>query len=165
MIISAIVAFGNNREIGKDNQIPWYLPNDLKWFKKTTINHHVLMGRKNFEAMGKPLPKRTNIVLTRNPFFLATGCLVVHSLEEGLELAESHGVDELFIIGGEQIYRAFIPYYDKLYLTEIDIDIPGADTFFPEIDLADYTQKSHKKFDPDDKNKFHHAISIYERKS
>ena len=138
MIISAIVAYGNNREIGKDNQIPWHLPNDLKWFKKTTLNQHVLMGRKNFEAMGKPLPKRTNIVVTRNPFFLATGCLTAHSIEEGIELAQGHEIDELFIIGGEQIYTYCIPFYDKLYLTHIDVSIPDADTFFPEIDLEYY---------------------------
>lgn len=165
MIISGIVAYGNNREIGKDNAIPWYLPNDLKWFKKTTLNHHVLMGRKNFEAMGKPLPKRTNIILTRNPFFLATGCLVIHSLDEGIELAKKNGEEELFIIGGEQIYRAFIPYYDKLYLTEIDINIPDADTYFPDIDMSEYYSISEKKFEPDEKNKYLHTIKIFERTS
>ena len=163
MIISAIVAHGNNREIGQNNQIPWYLPNDLKWFKSTTLNHHVLMGRKNFDSLGKPLPKRTNMVLTRNPFFIASGCLVVHSVEEGLELARSHKVEELFIIGGEQIYAEFIPYYHKLYITEIDIDVPQADTFFPEMDLSPYRCISEKVFHPDEKNKFKHTIKVYER--
>ena len=165
MIISAIVAYGNNREIGENNQIPWYLPNDLKWFKKTTLNHHVLMGRKNFESMGKPLPKRTNIVVTRNPFFLATGCLVVHSVEEGIELALSHEVDELFIIGGEQIYRYCIPFYDKLYLTEIDIDVPNADTFFPEIDLSNFTCLSSTHYPKDENNKYDHTINVFEKTS
>lgn len=164
MIISAIVAYGKNREIGKDNQIPWYLPNDLKWFKKATLNHTVLMGRKNFDSIGKPLPKRTNIIVTRNPFFLASGCLVVHSVEEGIEWAEKNDIDELFIIGGEQIYRLCIPYYDKLYITEIDIEVPGADIFFPEIDLSEYQCISEKLFTKDAKNKYDHAIKVFEKK-
>ena len=165
MIISAIVAFGKNREIGKDNQIPWYLPNDLKWFKKSTSNHHVLMGRKNFESIGKPLPNRTNIIVTRNPFYLASGCLIVHSIEEGIELAESHEIQELFIIGGQQIYEYCIPYYDKLYLTEIDIEVPNADTFFPKIDLSSFTLESQEEHKKDSKNKHDHTISVYVKES
>ncbi len=164
MIVSAIVAYGKNREIGKDNQIPWYLPNDLKWFKQSTLNQTILMGRKNFDSIGKPLPTRTNIIVTRNPFFLASGCLVVHSVEEGIEWAENNDIQELFVIGGEQIYRLCIPYYDKLYITEIDIEVPGADTFFPEIDLSEYACTSQKIFSKDTKNKYDHAIKVYEKR-
>ena len=95
---------GNNREIGKDNDIPWYLPADLKYFKKRTSGHPIIMGRKCFESIGRPLPKRTNIIITRNPYFIISNALVVHSLPEALELAHREEKEEIFIIGGGGIY-------------------------------------------------------------
>ena len=94
MIISAIVAVSSNGVIGKDNQIPWYLPEDLKYFKKVTLGHPVIMGRKSFLSIGRPLPKRTNIIITRDPFFVVSGCLVVNTIEEGLEWAMKSGDEE-----------------------------------------------------------------------
>jgi dihydrofolate reductase len=120
MTISAILAMSKNRVIGKDNQIPWHLSADLKYFKRTTLNHHIIMGRKTFLSIGNPLPKRTNVVLTRNPFFIASNVLVATSIEEGLQLARDNGEEETFIIGGGEIYRQSMPYLDKIYLTLIE---------------------------------------------
>ena len=112
MIVSAIVAVAKNNVIGINNGIPWYLPADLKYFKKTTLNHHIIMGRKSYESIGRPLPKRTNVIVTRDPFFMASNCLVVHSVEEGLQLALDNNETEAFIIGGGEIYRLGMPFVD-----------------------------------------------------
>ena len=105
MIISCIVAMNQDRIIGNDNQIPWYLPADLKYFKKITTGHHILMGRKCYESIGKPLPNRTNIILTRNPYFVVSNCITIHTLEEGILIAKQNKENELFIIGGGEIYE------------------------------------------------------------
>ncbi|RMG82437.1 MAG: dihydrofolate reductase, partial [Bacteroidetes bacterium] len=139
MIISTIVATAKNNVIGKDNQIPWYLPADLRYFKKMTLNHHIIMGRNCYESIGRPLPKRTNIIVTRNPFFIASGCLIAHSVEEALELARENGEAEAFIIGGGQIYEQSRHLWDKIYLTEVDVEVEG-DVFFPEIDPAQWEE-------------------------
>ena len=134
MTISAIVATAHNRVIGINNAIPWYLPADLKYFKRITLNHHIIMGRNCFESIGNPLPKRTNIIVTRNPFYVASGCIVVHSVEEGLQVAIENGEEEVFIIGGGQVYEQSKALWSRLYLTKVDLDIKG-DVFFPEIGL------------------------------
>jgi len=121
MIISTIVAVAKNNVIGKDNDIPWYLPADLKYFKKITTGHHIVMGRKCYESIGRPLPKRTNVVVTRNPFFIATGCVITHNVAEAVQLAEANGEEEVFIIGGGQIYEIALPHVDRIYLTEVDL--------------------------------------------
>lgn len=162
MTISIIVAISENRAIGINNQIPWYLPADLKYFKKTTLGHHILMGRKSYLSIGKPLPKRTNLVLTRNPFFTATGITVIHNLEEGIEIARSSGEEELFIIGGGDIYRQSIDLVDRLYITEVDIQTEG-DTFFPEIDLNKWDLISEDYHLADDRNKWNYCFKIYHR--
>lgn len=164
MIISAIVAVANNRVIGKDNNIPWYLPTDLKYFKKMTLDHHVIMGRKSFESIGNPLPKRTNIIITRNPFFIASNCLVTRSVEEALAIAKSHGEEEVFIIGGAQIYALSEKYWDRLYLTEIDLEADG-DILFPDIDFEDWKLVSEDPHKADDKNEYDYNFKIFERKS
>ncbi len=105
MIVSSIVAVSKNRVIGKENGMPWHLPKDMRYFKRKTLNHHVIMGRKNFEAMGSPLPKRTNIILTRDPYYISSSSLVVHSIEEALTIAFDNGEEEVFIIGGGEIYK------------------------------------------------------------
>jgi dihydrofolate reductase len=132
MLISSIVATAQDNIIGKNNRIPWYLSNDLKYFKRTTLGHHVIMGRKSFESIGRPLPKRTNIIITRNIFFAASNCLVAHSVEEALELAHDNGEEVAFIIGGAQIYEQSMAFWDKLYLTEVDAQID----FSPEDEIA-----------------------------
>ncbi|NUO03715.1 MAG: dihydrofolate reductase, partial [Saprospiraceae bacterium] len=125
MIISAIVAVAKNNVIGKNGEIPWYLPADLRFFKQTTLNHHVIMGRRSFDSIGRPLPKRTNVVITRDPFFVGTGCIVAHSVEEALHIARNNGETEAFIIGGGEIYAQSMPYWDRLYLTRVDAAIEG----------------------------------------
>lgn len=162
MRISAIAAMSLERVIGKDNQIPWYLPADLKFFMRTTMGHHVIMGRKNYIAMGKPLPRRTNIIITRNPFFVSSGCIVVHSLEEALAYAHAHKETEAFIIGGGEIYRLALEYLDRIYLTTIDLHVDG-DVFFPEIDPAQWQVVSEERHEPDAKNAYSFTIRIYDR--
>lgn len=164
MIVSAIVAVSKNGVIGKDNQIPWYLPADLAWFKRTTIGHHVIMGRLSFRSIGRPLPKRTNIVVTRDPFFTATGCLVAHSVEEALDLALGAGETEVFIIGGGQIYRQSIPYWDRVYLTAVDIEVQG-EVHFPEMKKEEWKLVREEHHEPDDKNPLSYTFRVLERLS
>ena len=137
MILAAIVAFSRNRVIGRDGDMPWHLPEDLKFFKRTTRGKPVIMGRRTFEALGKALPGRRNIVITRNPGFSASDCQRAASLDAALALVDS--AEEAFIIGGGQLYRQALPRLDRLYLTEIDTEIPG-DTFFPAIDEAEWRE-------------------------
>lgn len=163
MLVSAIAAVGHNGVIGHNNQIPWYLPADLKYFKRTTLNHFVIMGRRSFESIGRPLPNRTNVVITRDPFFIASGCLVVQSVEQALELAWDAEETEAFIIGGGEIYRQSLPFWDRIYLTEVDIAVPG-DTFFPDPDWEEWNLVSEEPHIPDEKNEFAWTFKVFERK-
>ena len=162
MIISAIVATARNNVIGKDNDIPWYLPADLKYFKKQTLNHHNVMGRKCFESIGRPLPKRTNIVISRNPYFIASNCLVAHSVSEGIDLAIANDEEELFIIGGGQIYELTEPLWDRLYLTQVDLYVEG-DVFFPELNMDEWQLLSETQHKKDEKNEHDYTFKIFER--
>lgn len=162
MIVSAIVATAKNNVIGKNNDIPWYLPADLKYFKKTTLNHHIIMGRKSFQSIGKPLPKRTNIVITRNPFFIASNCIMSTSVEEALSIAQDNGETEAFIIGGGQIYELSKSYWDKLYLTEVDLEVDG-DIFFPQLNQDEWKLISSEHHEPDEKNEHPYTFKIFER--
>ena len=163
MTISAIVAVGKNNVIGYKNTIPWYLPADFAYFKRTTLGHHIIMGRKCFESIGRPLPKRTNIIVTRDPFYLSSGCIVVHSLREALALAAQNGENEAFIIGGGEIYTQTMDLINKLYVTEVDIEAEG-DVFFPEIDAAVWQLISEEKHDKDEKNEFDYTYKVYQRR-
>ena len=162
MTISAIVAISKNRVIGNENDIPWYLPADLKYFKKTTLNHHIIMGRNTFQSIGKPLPKRTNIVMTRNPFFIASGCLITHSLEQALKLAFDNEEQEVFIIGGGQIYDLALPYLDKIYLTEVDLEVPGT-VVFPVLPDKEWKEIAAEAHPSDEKNEHAYTFKIYTR--
>lgn len=162
MIVSAIVATARNKVIGKDNQIPWYLPADLAYFKRTTLDHHVLMGRNSFRSIGRPLPKRTNIVITRDPFFKADGVQVAHSVEEALGMAYDNGETEAFIIGGGEIYRDSMDLWDKVYLTEVDMEVEG-DVFFPVLDPAEWRETWRETHVPDAKNEWAYTFRILER--
>ncbi|MEM9417024.1 MAG: dihydrofolate reductase [Bacteroidota bacterium] len=133
MLKSIIVAKAQNNAIGKDNQLLWHLPQDMKHFKQTTMGHHMIMGRKTFESIGRPLPGRELIVVTRNPDYHAPGCKTVGNIEEALAWAEQAGEPEVLIAGGEEIYRATLPLTDKIYLTEVKTVLEG-DTFFPTLD-------------------------------
>jgi len=162
MILSAIVAISANNVIGKDNELPWYLPADLKYFKKTTLGHPVIMGRKSYESIGRPLPKRTNIVLTRDPYFISSGILIAHSLSEATSLAEELESDEVFIIGGATIYEGSLPFLDRMYITEVHEEFEG-DTFFPEWNREEWKLILEEHHQSDEKNKFNYSFKIYER--
>lgn len=164
MLISAIFAMSRNRVIGKDNDLPWYLSDDLKFFKKKTLGHHIIMGRNSFEAIGRPLPKRTNVILTRNPYYVVSQCLIAHTVEEALSLAYNNGEEEAFIIGGEAVFRTALPLLDKIYMTYIDEDIEG-DTYFPEFDESEWELISTQNFNADEKNDYDFEIRELRRKT
>ncbi len=163
MIISCIVATAKNNVIGKDNDIPWYLPADLKYFKKITSDHPIIMGRNCFESIGRPLPKRTNIIITRNPFYIVSNAFVVHSIEESLRVAQETGAKECFIIGGGHIYTQTQDLWDKLYLTEVDLDVDG-DVFFPKLELSEWDETSCEEHGPDEKNVYSYRFKVLTRK-
>ncbi len=162
MKVSAIVAASKNGIIGDDNKIPWYLQADFKFFKQTTMNHHIIMGRKTFDSIGKPLPKRTNIVITRNPFFVATGVLVANSMEEALSIASDNGETEAFIIGGGTIYEQSLPYLDEIYYTEVQTELEG-DTFFPKLNYLEWEKTEIMSHKADEKNNYNFIISNLKR--
>jgi dihydrofolate reductase len=147
MKISLIVAASQNNVIGLNNQLPWHLPEDLQYFKAVTMGKPILMGRKTYESIGRPLPGRTNIVLTRDANWSAEGVVVVNDLDSARAASEkacvTAGVDELMIIGGEQIYRKFLPVADKLYLTKVEAVVEG-DAYFPAIDPDQWQQVTEK---------------------
>lgn len=165
MIRSIIVARASNGVIGKDNGLIWHMPNDLKFFKETTTGHYVLMGRKSYEAIGKPLPNRLNIVITRNPDYSIEGAMISHSLTEALRLAEEQKQEETFILGGGEIYRQALKnnLVDRIYLTEIKESFEG-DTFFPELNLTKWEETSRQEFKADEKNPHDYAFVVLNRK-
>lgn len=166
MIISLIAALTQNRVIGKNNDLPWHLPDDMKYFMQTTKAHVVIMGRKNYDSIPekfRPLPNRDNIVVTHNKDFIAKGCTVVHSLEEALEIARARGEKEVFVIGGAEIYRLALPRADRLYLTEIKAILAG-DTHFPPFTPAEWKEVSRKSHPADDRHAYSFDFVVYERK-
>lgn len=157
--VSMIVAMDRNRIIGRDNKLPWRLPADLAYFKKTTMGHPVIMGRKTFESIGKPLPGRANIIVTRDKSYAAEGCQVVHSPEDALNAASAQSP---FIIGGSDMYSLFFPLADRLYVTLIDGQFTG-DTYFPAIEPREWRLTSSEPGTVDEKNEYPHTFLIYER--
>ena len=153
MKLSIIVAASENNVIGKDNDLPWRLSADLKHFKKITSGHCIIMGRNTYESIGKPLPKRTNIVVTSNTSLNFEGCLMVHSLEEAIKKAKEFEKEEAFIIGGATLYKACLDKVDHIYLTRVHAQIAG-DTFFPEIDFSKWKVASEEKHVADEKNQY-----------
>ncbi len=167
MIISLIAALSKNRIIGKNNDLPWHLPDDMKYFMQTTKGHHVILGRKNYDSLPekfRPLPNRTNIVITRQKDFKANDCVIVHSLKDALAIARKDNEPEVFVIGGAEIYKLGFPISHRLYLTEIDAVIEG-DTHFPEFDKEDWTETSRVHHSPDERHKFPFDFVVYERKA
>lgn len=160
-MISFLLAMDANLLIGQRNTLPWHLPDDLRHFKKMTIGHPVVMGRKTFDSIGKPLPGRQNIVLTRDPNFAPADAAVFHSVKDFLKSGMTCG-RECFIIGGEQIFEAFIPYADRLYITRIDAEFEG-DTFFTVFDDHEWRLVSETPGRLDKKNVLPHRFLIYER--
>ena len=153
-----IVAYAHGRVIGRDGKIPWHLPNDLRYFKRITTDHTVVMGRKTFESIGRPLPQRRNIVLTHCHDMQLAGVEVVHSKQEVLALK-----DDIFILGGEAVYRQFIDVADQLYITEIALDTEG-DAFFPAWNPQDFMLISSQEGVVDEKNIFPHVFYVYQHK-
>ena len=164
MIVSAIAAMSSNRVIGRDGGLPWRQSRDMKFFKATTMGHHVIMGRSNFASMDyRPLKGRVNIVLTRNPFFITSSALVMFSIEEALAFAKAEGEEEAFIIGGGEIYKQSMHLLDKIYLTEVISDIPG-DTYFPEMDMNEWNLASSETYDADERNDHPSRFDVFLRK-
>lgn len=161
MKISSIVAVSENGVIGVDNDLPWKLPSDLNYFKETTYGHHILMGRKNFDSMGRPLPGRTNIVVTRNKEFYHSALIIRHNILDGIEYARKAGEKELFIVGGAEIYRQTMDLISTFYLTRVHTTIENGDVFFPEWDENAWTLRSSERVEPDEKNPFAHTFQVY----
>jgi len=159
--LSIIAAMAENRVIGVNNTLPWRLPADLKHFRQITTGHHVIMGRRNYESIGKPLPGRTNIVVTRNREYRAPGCVVTHSLAEALSCAQAD--PEIFIIGGAELYREAFADADRLYLTLVHANI-GGDTWFPEFDTDRWDEISRERHESDDKNPYAYSFLVYDRR-
>jgi len=162
MKISCIVATAHDNVIGKDNDIPWYLPADLQYFKKKTLGHHIIMGRKCYSSIGRPLPKRTNVIITRDPYFISTNCIVTHSIQEALERAYDNGEEEAFIIGGGTIYEQTVELWDRLYLTEVDLKVDG-DIVFPTIDMDQWQLVSSEAHTADEKNEHDYTFKVLDR--
>ena len=156
-----IAAVGRNRALGKNNDLIWHLPADLKRFKEVTRGHHVIMGRKTYESLGRPLPNRTNIIVSRNPNFKAEGCMVVSSLEEAL--AEAKADQNPYILGGAQIYKQALAVADRMDLTLIDEDFE-ADAFFPEFSEDHWEETSRQDFEKDEKNPYDYSFVQYKKK-
>jgi dihydrofolate reductase len=163
-MITIIAAIAKNNALGKDNDLIWHLPADLKRFKKTTSGHHILMGRNTFESIGRPLPNRTTIIITRNESYFKDGCLIASSLEQALEMAKED--EQIFIIGGAQVYTYALEnnLADVLDLTLVHQEFE-ADVFFPEIDLNIWEEVSREDFKADEKNEFDYSFLSYQKKA
>ncbi len=159
MSISFIFAMGRNREIGLNNALPWHLPGDLKFFKRMTMGHPIVMGRRTYESIGRPLPGRTNVIVTRQTDLMVEGFQVMHSAEE---VMEAFPQEEVYVIGGTELFKSFLPYADKLVVTFIDDDFE-ADTYFPELPQGqwqlDWTEPGVK----DEQNPYDYEFRIYKR--
>ena len=162
MRLSIIVAMDDNQLIGKDNALPWHLPADLGYFKKTTTGKTVLMGRKTHESIGRPLPNRRNVVVSRNTDFEAEGCEVVDSIDAALALAKDD--DEVMVMGGASFYEQMLPSADRLYITQIEGKYEG-DAYFPNFDRSEFIEISRESHVPDEKNRHTYHFTVLERNS
>ncbi len=162
MKLSLIVAASENNVIGLNNDLPWRLSSDLKHFKKITSGHCIIMGRNTYESIGRPLPKRTNIVVTSNENLRLEGCVMAHSLKEAIEKAKEFEKEEAFIIGGATLYKACLNDVDNIYLTRVHAKVKG-DTFFPEINQAMWKTVSEDKHTADEKNQYDFSFYKLER--
>lgn len=168
MRLAAIVAQAKNRVIGNQNRLPWHLPEDLKYFKSVTLGKPIIMGRKTFDSIGRPLPGRTNIVVTRDPNYRSEGVEVVHSLDQAIEHAEQlvliNGGDEAMIIGGAELYTQALPRLDRLYLTQVHADVEG-DAQFPAFDMGDWLELGRQDYQPSGCNPFAYSFVVLERRT
>ena len=162
MIISLVVPAANNNAIGKDGTMPWHLPNDLKHFKNVTWGMPVVMGRKTFDSLGKALPGRKNIVITRQADWKAENAVSVSSIEDALFLAGETDAREVMVIGGGEIYRTVFAKAKRIYLTRVEAE-PEADTFFPAVDPKEWRLVSQKNYEADEKNDYNYSFQVWER--
>lgn len=162
MQISAIVAVSLDGFIGKNNAIPWHLPVDLAYFKKVTMGFPIIMGRNSFDSIGKPLPGRRNIIITRNPTFFHSACVTAHSIPDALEKAHDTDAEECFIIGGGHIYAQSVDLWDRLYYTTVHTVVAG-DVRFPDVDLSTWNIVSSLEVPKDERNIFDMTFTIYEK--
>ena len=164
--LAMMAAKAANNVIGRDNKLPWYLPNDLKYFKRVTLGKPIIMGRNTWESLKRPLPGRTNIVISRQEGYRAEGAKRVSTLDEALELAENvaliDGRDEVVVIGGAQIYELALPRADRLYLTEVHAEVHG-DTFFPEIEAGQWREVARDDFRAEEPNPYDYSFVVYDR--
>lgn len=161
-IISLLVAAAENNVIGKDNQLPWNLPEDLKYFKNTSWGMTIVMGRKTFESYGKPLPGRKSVVITHSKEWSYPGVDVAHSIDEGLEQAKQNGAKEIFVIGGAEIFKSVLPQAVRIYITRIHHNFDG-DAFFPEFSKDEWNVVRSRFFHADEKNKYSMTFEVWER--
>jgi len=165
MKVSLVAAVAQNGVIGKDNDLPWRLPDDMKFFMSVTRGHYVILGRKNFESLPekyKPLPNRTNVVVTRQKDYQAQGCIVVHNIQEALKVAEQANEQEVMVIGGSDIYALALPFAHRLYITEVHADVEG-DVKFPEFDKQSWTEVSRVPHEKDDRHAYPFDFVVYEK--
>ena len=160
MKISLIAAMADNGVIGIENRLPWSLSGDMKWFRENTLGKPVVMGRKTFDSIGKALPGRTNVVVTRRSDFEAGHCLVVNDIETALSAVGD--AEEVMVIGGASCYEQTLPLADRLYLTLVHAQVEG-DTWFPEVDFTQWREKERKDYSADDKNQYDYSVVVYER--
>ena len=160
--LSLIVAMGNNRVIGANGKIPWHLPNELQLFKRVTMGHHIIMGRKTHESIGRLLPGRTTVIVTRQPDYAVDGAIIAHSLDEAR--ARCAGDSEVFIIGGGELYREALPQADRVYLTVVDA-APEGDTFMPALDPALWRQTQSESFERDERHAHRYRFEVHDRTS
>ena len=167
MELSLIVARAANGCIGRDNKLPWYLPGDLKYFKRTTLGKPIIMGRKTWESLKGPLPGRANIVITRQAGYQAEGARVVSTLDEAIKLAESvaliDGVEEAVVIGGAEIYGLALPKITRMHITEVHADVEG-DAFFPAVDMTQWQEQEREDFSAEPPNQYDYSFVVYQRK-
>tara|TARA_R110000772_G_scaffold216990_1_gene327412 strand:+ start:118 stop:633 length:516 start_codon:yes stop_codon:yes gene_type:complete len=164
--LSLIVAMAQNRVIGINNNLPWHLSEDLKYFKRVTMGKAIIMGRKTYESIGKPLPGRTNIVVTRNQDYTADGVKVVHSLDEAIQLSENialiDGSEEAMLIGGAELYQQALSKAHRLYLTEVHAEVQG-DAYFPDFDRNEWQETGREDFHAVDPNPYDYSFIVLER--
>lgn len=162
MTVSLIVAAARNDVIGRDGSLPWHLPDDLKRFRELTTGHHVIMGRTTHESIGRPLPGRTNVVLSRSRSYAAQGCTVVHAFDQALSTARTAGEEEAFVIGGARVYEAALPHADRVYLTRVDAEVPG-DVRLPPLG-AGWTEVAREERPADARHEHAFAFTVLERR-
>ncbi|MDX1491041.1 MAG: dihydrofolate reductase [Pseudohongiellaceae bacterium] len=166
MKLALIWAMSQDRTIGRNNALPWYLPEDLKYFKRVTMGKPIVMGRKTFDSIGRPLPGRTNIVITRDESFKPEGVRVVHSLDEAIKIAEGvcliEGAEEVVVIGGAQIYALTLPKADRLYMTQVHANIDG-DAWFPEFDISAWQEIAREDYAASGPNPYDYSFMVLEK--